>query len=339
MKVSDVGEFGLIDLIKGDTIFNPKEVVVGIGDDTAVLKHPADKWLLATTDMMIENVHFILRPDNAEQIGYRAMAANVSDIAAMGGRPTHAMISIGVRPEMEVSLVERIYKGLKACSKRYGANIVGGDTVSSPENLVINVALLGSVESGKCLMRSGARPGDLVLVTGYLGDSSAGLDLLLGEYKVSEEIKKYLLDRHYYPSPRVNEVAVAKKSGLITAADDISDGLGSEIHEISSASGVGAVIWFDALPVTKAAIEITKWTKKDLTEYALFGGEDFEIVMTVDPADAESVAKAIEIETGTKATIVGEIVEKSHGIMLFRDNKLQELHKRGYNHFTKKTSV
>ncbi|NLO89613.1 MAG: thiamine-phosphate kinase [Clostridia bacterium] len=333
MKVSDIGEFGLIDLIKDDTIYNPDDVVVGIGDDTAVLKHPPGKLLLATTDMMIETVHFIVEPDNGEKIGYRAMAANVSDIASMGGIPTHAMISMGVRPEMEASYIEQVYNGLKKCSKLYEFNIVGGDTVSSPQNLVINVALMGWVEPDKYLLRSRARPGDLILVTGNLGDSRAGLELITNKIKVSEKAEEYLLERHYYPTPRVKEIRAALEAGTITSADDISDGLGNEIHEIASASEVGAVIWFDELPISNAVKEVAEITKKDLLDFCLFGGEDFEVVMTAPPREAELIARAIKNETGTEATIIGKIVDKSQGIMLFRNNQYKKLSKKGYVHF------
>lgn len=333
MKVWQVGEFGLIDIIKHDTVIDPSMVVAGIGDDTAVLKHPEGKLLLVTTDMMIENVHFIVTGNNGRQVGYRVMAANVSDIASMGGRPTQAVISIGVYPEMEVSFIESVYEGMKACCKAYGVNIVGGDTVSSPDNLVLNVALLGSVDPGSHLLRSGAKPGDLVMVTNFLGDSRAGLDLVLERCQISKEGTHYLLDRHYYSSPRVEEMAAGVSFGGITAADDISDGLGSEIHEIADASAVGAVIWFDALPISSYTHEVAQKTGTDLAEYCLFGGEDFEMVLTAQPEKAEGLSQAVEAATGTKLSVVGEIVERAQGVNLLRDGTTQQLPKRGYSHF------
>ena len=335
MKVRQVGEFGLIDIIKDNTLVDPSSVVAGIGDDTAVLKHPSGKLLLATTDMMIENIHFIISGDNGRQIGYRVMAANVSDIASMGGRPTHAIISIGVHPDMEVSFVESVYEGMNACSRDYGVNIVGGDTVTSPDNLVLNVALLGLVDPDKYLPRSGARPGDLVMVTNVLGDSRAGLDIVLGRCSISQEGEKYLLDRHYYSNPRVEEMAAGTACGGITAADDISDGLGSEIHEIADASGVGAILKFEDLPVSDYTREVAEKTNTDLIEYCLFGGEDFEVVITVDPRKADALAEAVESATGTKLTVVGEIVDKSEGVKLLRNNSLHVLPKKGYSHFKK----
>lgn len=334
MKVWQVGEFGLIDKIKNDTVIDSSMVVAGIGDDAALLKHPEGKLLIATADMMIENVHFIVSGDNGREIGYRVMAANVSDIASMGGEPSHALISLGVNPQMEVSFVESIYEGMKACANAYGVNIVGGDTVSSPDNLVLNVSLLGWVDPDSYLLRSNAKPGDMVLVTGALGDSRAGLDLVLKNCTMSEKDTQYLLGRHYYSTPRVKEMQAGIQAGGITSADDISDGLGSEIHEITDASSVGAVIWFDALPVSDQTMEAAAKTKTDLAEYCLFGGEDFEIVMTVRPDRAEDLINTIEGATGTKVTAVGEIVERSQGVKLLRDNKLQELKKKGYSHFS-----
>ena len=198
MRVWQVGDFGLVDIIKNDTVIDPSMVVTGIGDDAALLKHPDGKMLVATTDMMIENVHFIISGNNGREIGYRVMAANVSDIASMGGRPTQALVSLGVNPELEVSFIEEVYEGMKACSQAYGVNIVGGDTVSSPDNLVLNVALLGWTDPDKYLLRSGAKPGDLVLVTNVLGDSRAGLDLVLGKCTLSREDEQYLLGRYYF---------------------------------------------------------------------------------------------------------------------------------------------
>lgn len=334
MKVWQVGEFGLIDKIKNDTLTDPSMVVAGIGDDAALLKHPPDKILVATTDMMIENIHFMVSGDNGREIGYRVMAANVSDIASMGGIPTHAVISLGVNPQMEVSFIESVYEGMKACCRAYGVNIVGGDTVSSPNNLVLNVALLGWADPEKYLLRSGAKPGDLILVTGVLGDSRAGLDLVLEKCQMTEADAEYLLGRHYYSTPRVKEMAAGIQAGGITAADDISDGLGSEIHEIAEASGVGAVIWFHDLPVSKQTLEVASKTNTDLTEYCLFGGEDFEMVLTVRSEKATELIQAIQMATGTKVTVVGEIVEKDQGIRLLRDGSLQELKKRGYSHFS-----
>lgn len=335
MKVRDVGEFGLIDLIKDNSVFSSGQVIAGIGDDTAVLDVSGEGFLLATTDMMIENVHFIIDSNNGEKVGYRAMAANVSDIASMGGIPTHAVISIGVHPDMDVSYIEELYYGLKKCGKQYGANIVGGDTVSSPDNLVVNVALLGEVEKDKYLLRSGARPGDLIIVTGSLGDSTAGLDLILDpDCDVPANTRDYLLERHYYPSPRVKEINSAVQAGNITAADDISDGLGNELHEIVSASKVGAEIWFDSLPVSNELKQVAEKKDKDVVDYALFGGEDFEVVFTAPPEEAEFVTSEVEKRTGTKATIVGEILEASQGVFILRGSERFKLESKGYSHFS-----
>jgi len=333
VKIRQVGEFGLIDRIKNDTVFDSTMVVTGIGDDAALLRHPDGKLLVATTDMMVEKVHFIISGDNGREIGYRVMAANISDIASMGGSPTHALVSLGVNPEMDVSFVETVFDGMKECCRAFGVNIVGGDTVTSPNNMVLNVALFGWVDPEVFLLRSGAKPGDLVLVTGFLGDSRGALDLISGKCSVGEADAKYLLDRYYYPTPRVKEMAAGIKAGGITSADDISDGLGSEIHEIADASGVGAVIWFNSLPVSPQTLEVSGKTMTDLAEYCLYGGEDFEMVMTAKPEKAGILSQAIESATGTRVSVVGEMVDRSQGVKLLREGRLYDLEKRGYNHF------
>ncbi|NLJ99933.1 MAG: thiamine-phosphate kinase [Clostridia bacterium] len=334
-QVKKLGEFGLIDLIKNNLLIDPRNVVAGIGDDAAVLRQPTGELLLATTDMMIEEVHFKIDRNNGSKVGFRVMAANVSDIAAMGGKPTHALVSIGVRWDTPVSYIEDIYKGMRKCSIKYGINIVGGDTVFSPNNLVINIMLLGTVKKDKYLLRSKACPGDSIIVTGYLGDSSAGIDMLLNKYEIPKDFHSYLVDRHYYPTPRIWEVAAAQGAGKVTAANDISDGLGSELHEIASASGVGALIWFDSLPISEEVREVSKVSGKDTDWYALFGGEDFEVVMTVKPEDTEAVVSAVEKETGTKASVVGVIKEKSQGVQIIKEGLTIDLDKKGYDHFSK----
>ena len=335
MKVRDIGEFGLIDLIMDNTILDDANVVTGIGDDTAVLRYSsAGNYLLTTTDMMVEGTHFIISPENGKKIGYRAMAANVSDIAAMGGVPTHAVISLGVSPELEVSFIQDIYDGLKACSRVYGINIVGGDTVSTPQT-ILSVTLLGEVEPDKCLLRSGARPGDAVLVTGSLGDSRAGIDVHLKKPDLDPAVEEYLINRHFYPTPRVNEVRAALCGGTISAADDISDGLASEIHEVASASGVGAVIWYDALPVSGPLLQLSRLTGVDVADYCLFGGEDFEILFTSPPGDVERIAFAVKNATNTNVTVVGKILPENEGISLLRGNELIKLEKKGFDHFAR----
>ena len=180
MKLSDIGEFGFIDRIKKDTIVNPASVVVGIGDDGAVYKTTEGKEQVAVIDTMIEGRHFIIgKTATWYEAGYKAVASNLSDIAAMGAEPTHLVLSVALTPQMDAAQTDELYRGMKDICRHYGVNILGGDTVVSSEGAVLTVAAFGEIEAGKAVLRSGAVPGDIVAVSHTLGNSGAGLDVLL----------------------------------------------------------------------------------------------------------------------------------------------------------------
>jgi len=333
LRLKDLGEFGLIQRIQEGCLVKPERVLLGIGDDAAVLDTGGDHLLLASTDMMVEGIHFTLETATPFEIGYKAVAVNISDIAAMGGIPLEILISVGLYPDQEVEFVDELYRGMKTCCRRYGVNIIGGDTVASPRAVIVNVAILGRVEPGAVLYRSTARPGDLILVTGDLGASAAGLDLLLNPKPVSPEAADRLRKRHFRPSPRVEEARAAVETGGLTAADDISDGLAREIQEITSASGVGALLYAGEIPVSPEAREAAAVYGKDPLEYALFGGEDFELLWTCRPEAAEEIRRAVAARCGTPVTVIGEIVPAEEGIHLIHRGRRHPLGKGGYTHF------
>lgn len=259
MNVSDLGEFGLIAKIRRYAPVT-SSVVKGIGDDTAVLRHTKDKYLLFTTDMLVEGTHFTRRMGGAA-IGHKALACSISDIAAMGGVPTHAVVSLGVAPKMPVRFVEDIYKGMGALAKRFGVSIVGGDTVRS-NKIVINVALLGEVEKKYLVTRGGAKPGDWIFVTGTLGRSLA-------------------TGKHLNFTPRLKEARFLVKNFKPSAMMDISDGLAGDLNHILKASRVGALLWEEAVPRTKGTT----------LQQALTDGEDFELLFTVREKQAVRLLK------------------------------------------------
>lgn len=259
MNISDLGEFRLIEKIRKHAPMT-SSVVKGIGDDTAVLRHTKDKYLLFTTDMLVEGTHFKRRM-GAAGIGHKALACSISDIAAMGGVPTHAVVSLGVGPKMPVRFVEDIYKGMAALAKHFGVSIAGGDTVKSAK-VIINVALLGEVEK-KCLVtRGNAKTGDWIFVTGTLGRSLAR-------------------DKHLNFTPRLKEARFLVKNFKPSAMMDISDGLAGDLNHILKASRVGARLWDNAVPLTKGAT----------LAQALTDGEDFELLFTLKESDAMRLLK------------------------------------------------
>ncbi|MDR3566056.1 MAG: thiamine-phosphate kinase [Negativicutes bacterium] len=327
MKLKDVGEFGLIDLIKEDTIVDPTDVVVGIGDDAAVYAPSAGKYELLTTDMLVENVHFDLSKTSAWQLGYRAIAVNLSDIAAMGGRPRHAVVSIALPPHLTVDFVVDLYKGMKELCREFAVNIIGGDTVSSPHGLVINIGVVGEAEPENLLRRNGARPGDLVVVTGTLGDSACGLELLFRQGWEDFAFAWPLVTAHLTPRPQVAIGHTLAGFGA-TSADDISDGLASEAHELARASKVGLRLFADKIPLSPEIIKAGRHLGKKPLDYALFGGEDFQLVFTIAAAGFAALPQA---EVGF--TAVGEVTVGQGVVLVDAAGVSSELEPKGYNHF------
>lgn len=255
--ISSVGEFGLIDILKKHSPV-AKAVIKGIGDDTAVLPYTKDKYLLLTTDMMAEDVHFNRRM-NPKGVGHKALACNISDIAAMGGLPTYAVISIGLPRGLKLAFVEDIYRGMQALAKQFGVSLVGGDTIQS-DKIVINVALVGEVEKKYLVTRDGARAGDWIFVTGALG----------GSFKSG---------RHLTFTPRVEQARFLVKKFKPSAMMDISDGLAGDLNHILKASRVGAQLDETSIPRHKGVN-----LKQVLSE-----GEDFELLFMLSQIKAKSL--------------------------------------------------
>lgn len=362
MRLRDIGEFGLIHrLMQGET--PGRRVKLGAGDDTAILEVTAGKHLLATVDMMVEGVHFLWPGIPPFSLGYKLMAVNLSDIAAMGGVPRFALVALGLRAEMTVAEVEEIYAGMRALAREYGVAIVGGDTVSSPF-LSLNLTLLGEIEPGEAVLRRGAQENDLILVTGSLGKSAAGLAVVLREREgvkekqgkqgeeayvkqeaaVAEKIKtngdlqqafSRVLQAHYQPFPRVREGQVLRQLGCVHALIDISDGLASEINHLCRESGMEAEIWWESLPCDADTVAVASFLGVDPRELALYGGEDYELLMTVSPAGIEEVKRALAA-LGTPVACLGRVTGKAPGegkAFLLREGKKEVLLPRGYEHF------
>jgi len=335
MRISELGEFPLIDRVAGMVAVDRPDVIVGIGDDVAVLDYQAEEWVLAKVDCQVENVHFLRDGITPHQLGRRALAINLSDIAAAGGRPQHALISLALPADTEVDWVDGFYQGLHEEGSRHGVVIVGGNMARSQKDIFVDVFLLGRVERRHLLLRSGARPGDRVLVTGRLGDSGAGLLLLLNpDLEAPEAERAYLLSRHYTPTPRLPESAVIAAQGLATAMIDLSDGLSSDVGHICERSGVGVRLWADRLPLSAAARQVAQQAGREAWQLALSGGEDYELCFTAPPGAARELAEAVQQQTGTLVSEVGEIVPQQDGRWLvLQGGEEKVLEARGWVHF------
>jgi len=318
MKLGEIGEFGLISRLTREAK-NPN-IVVGIGDDAAVVQD-GDGYMLYTTDMLVEGDHFRMDWATPEQIGRKAMASNISDIAAMGGIAEFALVSIALTDNMDVETVEGIYSGMHQVADRHGVEIIGGDTTHG-RIMVLNLVVTGKADERTLSLRSEAKVGDYIFVTGPLGGSRAGLELLLKGLKEPEgPIKKHL-------DPGCRMDISREIAPLANAIIDVSDGLASEVGHICERSGVGAVVEKERIPLDEETIEAGRIAGKDPYGFALNGGEDFELEFTVSPGNLEDAKRF--------GTVVGRIIEKDKGIHLVdSDGKITSL-KGGYDHFRNK---
>lgn len=294
-------------------------VRVGIGDDAAVLVPPPGHEVLVTTDLLVEDVHFRLAGEGAcspEDLGWKALAVSVSDIAAMGGRSAHAVVSVALRREQSGVFADGVLRGLLACAETYGVALVGGDTTGTPGPVVVNVTLLGYAPEGRAVQRSGARVGDAVCVTGALGGS--------------------ILGRHLRVTPRQDEALSLVQDGAVHAMIDVSDGISSDLGHVLDRSGVAAELWADAIPVHDDARVRAAATGAAPLHHALNDGEDFELLFTLPDERARELTR--RGLCGTRVSRIGRIVAGAAGACLLRPSESSAepgapLVRRGHDHF------
>jgi thiamine-monophosphate kinase len=334
--LKSLGEFGFIDKLRGSLKSKNPAVTLGIGDDAAIFKPTPGHELVFTTDMLVEGRHFDFKLITPWQLGAKTMAVNISDCAAMGAKPTVAVVSLGVPKDYPVADLESFYDGMKSWGESFGAQIVGGDTVGS-DSFVVNVAMIGEMESGKALKRGGAQAGDALFVTGTLGDSSAGLHSLQHPSAKTKEIASLLVKRHLTPVPRFTVGRELSTKRLATSAIDISDGLSSEIHHLCEESGVGAEIHEEALPLSPSLIQYCEARSLNPLEFALGGGEDYELLFTVPLTKISEVVQKLSAATGVACKAIGRMVPKAKGItFITREGERVPLEAKGFDHFSKK---
>ena len=326
-KINQIGEFGLIDLIKKKIFSGDKRVVVNIGDDAAVIKSSPDRLLIFTTDTLVERVHFNLKYSTFEEVGWKAMVANLSDIAAMGGLPKFALVTIGLPKSMQVEDVLSIYKGASRIARKYDCKIIGGDTTLVPKDLFISIALLGEVEKKFLCTRSGAKKGDLICVTGKLGEAQAGLEFL----KKYGRQKLPLVKKHLRPQPRINEARILVKNLKINSMIDISDGLSSELFHLTEESQLGAIIYEQNIPISPKCLKLKPLLNKTPLAWALSSGEEYELLFTVDSQDKNKIEKTLAKQN---ISVIGEMVDKRQGVKLIqKSGRMKDLKKMGFVHF------
>jgi thiamine-monophosphate kinase len=335
------GEFGLIDRFRSRLQYRSPRIKIGIGDDCAVYTSKTDNYQIITTDSLIENVHFKLSYTTPELLGRKAMSVNVSDIAAMGGTPHLALVSLGIPKSFPVKFLDDFYKGINQVCMEHKIELAGGDTTASPRHLFINITMVGDVKKKHLIPRSGARPGDKIFVTGTPGQSALGLKLLTSRrktWKGNPKFQKKMVQAHLDPVPRLSEAGKLVNSRIkITSMIDVSDGLVQDLFHICEDSGVGAVLREEWLPQSAELTELCSLNQLNLMDLILSGGEDYELLFTLKSEDVRKIEKLFH-KAKTPVTQIGEVSAQPEKLVLAkRDGTIKSLQKNmGFNHFRSK---
>ena len=310
----------------------PSQVIVGIGDDCAAVALGGADYLLWTVDTLLEGVHFNLAYTSLFQLGWKSLAVNLSDIAAMGGVPQQALLSLGWPPDRDRRLALSFAAGLAQAAREYGAPVIGGDTVASPHGLAVTVTLMGLVPASQMLRREGARVGDLIFVTGPLGEAAAGLEILRQGLDLAPDLQRPLVEAHLLPRPHLAAGRVLAKEGLATALIDTSDGVATDLYHICQASGVGALLPASSVPISSRVQAAAPHLGRTPLSLALTGGEDYLLLFTSSPEMAGRLPRSFA-EAGLPAPLaLGRIVPGDRVILETSSGDV-DISGKGYNHF------
>ncbi|MBN1907261.1 MAG: thiamine-phosphate kinase [Deltaproteobacteria bacterium] len=336
LKVSDTGEFELIDSIRriiDGAGHKPGLLIHGIGDDAAVFTPEPGYEMVVTCDSMVEGRHYLKEHITPMEIGRRAMVMNISDIGAMGGIPLYALVTLGLTSSETVEEIEGIYRGFIQELEPFNASIIGGNITKTAGNTFIDITLIGKAKRGHIALRSGAKQGDAIMVTGFPGSSGAGYRLLADG--ISPSLKnKTLIDAYLRPVHRAREGHSLAVSGLISSMMDVSDGLSGDLNHICETSSAAAEIWEERLPVSSALQDISTLYKQIPADFILAPSDDYELLFTCAPEKIDAVKKTLK-EFDCPVTHIGDIVPMAQGMTLInRNGERKPLIKKGWDHFS-----
>ena len=342
-EVSQLGEFGLIEHLTAPFTTFHKDTIVGVGDDAAVLAYSEKNYQLITTDLLVEGIHFDLMYTPLEHLGYKSVIVNLSDICAMNGIPKQVTVSMAISNRFSVEALEEIYKGIRRACERYKVDLVGGDTSSSQRGLILSVAAIGEVEKDRVVYRSGAKPGDILCVTGDLGAAYLGLQILerekqlyLNQPDIQPDLQneQYVIGRQLKPEARLDMIRLFQKNNIVpTSMIDISDGLSSDLHHICKQSDVGAFVEESGVPIHPDAQMLALQFQLDPITCALSGGEDYELLFTIHPSDLPKVRLLPDIY------MMGEMTEKQEKIKLHtKGGNIHPIEAQGWNHLKQQSN-
>lgn len=335
MKLSEIGEFGFIERLSENFAQKKEKGVTGIGDDCAIMPLDNKFEQVVTTDMLIEDIHFLREKVSPFLIGYKSLAVNLSDIAAMGAQPTASFLSIAIPSDVEVEYLDRFMEGYKELSEKYNVPLLGGDTTQSPGKLTINVCVLGKIERGKARRRSSARPGDIICVTGPLGDSGGGLKIILENIDKTDDAYHRLTQWHNQPEPAVKEGLWLASYPGVRAMMDISDGIASDLKHILKASRCEATIQLEKIPLSDDLIKVSDKEGWNAINLAVTAGEDYRLLLTVEKSCFKELSNRFNKEFPFPLSPIGIIVdENTPGKIEWTENgKTVNFSGQGFNHF------
>jgi thiamine-monophosphate kinase len=336
-EIVQLGEFGLIDRISSHTTLQNNTSVKGIGDDAAVIDLGHEN-LLVTTDMLLEGPHFDLSYVPLQHLGYKAVAVNVSDIAAMNGKPQQIVIGLALSNRFSVEAIDALYEGIQAACKNYKVDLVGGDTTASSSGLIISITALGRAAKEKTVLRSGAKKNDILCVTGDLGAAFMGLQVLereKQEFLINQQMQpnlekyEYIVGRQLKPEARMDLIYELEEKGVVpTSMIDISDGLASEILHLSKNSNLGVKLFEDKVPIDSLTYDTALEFKLDPITVALSGGEDYELLFTISPSDFEKIKNHPDIH------FIGHLHENAkQNVMISKQGTVVPITAQGWKHF------
>ena len=331
MKLSELGEFAFIDRFAPRFMQNLGADILGIGDDCAVLPIGDQKVVLVTTDMLIEDSHFLKSKIPPADLGYKSLAVNLSDIAAMGGNPRYAFLSLGIPPETEVEWMDNFFSGIQSLCGEANVLLLGGDTTRSGKHLIINIALVGEAIKKCVKFRSTAREGDIICVTGNLGDSGCGLRLILEE-KPGGPTEALLIKRHYRPRAHLEEGAWLGTQSGVHAMIDVSDGIDSDMRRIMERSACGVEIDLRTLPISDEVKKVCTRYHWDFVKLAATGGEDYCLACTADPQEFPEIARGFREKFGRELCQIGKI-KSGNQFEYFDRGRRVLLLGHGFDHF------
>jgi thiamine-monophosphate kinase len=331
MQIGQLGEFDLIERLLAQIGTGGDGLILGPGDDTAAIAPTPGMLLLATCDCQVEGQHFRLDRGSPEQIGRRLAAVNLSDIAAMGGRPRWSLISLCLPPDTDALFVEQLYRGLSNEFTRFGTHLIGGNVARS-DRLILDMTLLGETLPEELLRRSGAMPGDAVLVTGSLG-ASAGGRAVLDSGGAASEAEQKAVAAHLVPNPRVAAGRAIASTRAAHTMIDVSDGFAQDLGHICNASACGVAIEASSIPISPETRQAAERLNAGALHWALSGGEDYELVLTAPAERVPELVRVVTAQSGLALTRVGEILRPEEGRWLIQDGQRIPLTSEGWQHF------